>query len=124
MGKLFQLFNMVDLRDQETEFASLKPQERQARIDALASSTKLIGIYSPEEFVVKFRDELVTIKAGWHEYAPQFAVWALQKYGKGSSYGPTYRSGEDGKTLIANPVLSDEPPAGEEKKTRKAEDKA
>ena len=123
MGKYFQLFNMVDLRDQETEIASLRPQERQARIDALANSTKLIGIYSPEAFDVDFRGEIVTIKAGWNEYAPMFAVWALQKYGKGSTYGPTFRTAADGKTLIANPVVSDEPPAGEEKKIRKAEEK-
>jgi hypothetical protein len=111
MGKLFQLFGMVELREMSDEFATITPQQRQERIDKLASSSKLIGMYSPEEFPVMFRGEVVTIKKGWHEYSPQFAVWALQKYGKGSKYGKTYRT-VNGKE-VANPELLDEAPAGE-----------
>lgn len=111
MGRLFQLFGMVEQKDMADEFAKMSPQNRQAAIDDLVSSSKLIGIYSPETFETMYRKEIVTIKAGWHEYSAGFAVWALQKYGKGSKYGKTYRTLQDGKT-IENPELLDEAPEG------------
>ena len=123
MGRLFQLFGMVDQKDMADEFAKMSPQKRQAEIDNLVSSSKLIGIYSPETFEVMFRKDIVTIKAGWHEYGAGFAVWALQKYGKGSKYGKTYRTDSSGK-MIENPELLDEAPEGvpaERKARNKAE---
>ena len=123
MGRLFQLFNMVDLREQAPEVAKLKPQERQAEIERIHNSTNLVGIWSPETFTVSFRGEVVTIKQGWNEYAPSFGVWALQKYGKGSLYGKTFHTGDDGK-IIDNPEILDEPPSGEQPAVRKVRAKA
>lgn len=123
MGRLFQLFGMVDQKDMADEFAKLSPQNRQAEIDKLVSSANTIGIYSPETFSVMYRKEIVTIKSGWHEYSAGFAVWALQKYGKGSKYGKTYRTDADGK-MVENPELLDEAPDGvpaERKARHKAE---
>jgi len=120
MGKNFQLFGMVEQRNMDEPYYSMKPAERLAAIEALAQSTELIGMYSPEEFTVSFHGKAVTIKQGWNEYAPVFAVWALQKYGKGSKYGKTFRTDESGK-MVFNPELLDENPDGEAvKRTRKA----
>lgn len=123
MGKYFQLFGMVESKEMDDYYANMKPAQRQAEIDKLVGSANTIGIYSPESFPVEFAGEIITIEAGWHQYSAGFAVWALQKYGKGSRYGQTYRT-VDGK-MIANPELLDENPAGEEApKERRSRTKA
>ncbi len=118
MGRLFQLFGM----EKSDEFDTMLPKKRQDEIAKIHDGTTLVGIYSPETFTVSFRGEIVAIKEGWHEYAPAFGVWALQKYGKGSRYGQTYRT-VDGK-MIANPELLDENPAGDEAPQRRTRTKA
>ena len=119
MGKLFQLFCM----EKSDQFDAMNTAQRQDEIRKIHDGTSLVGMYSPETFTVSFRGEIVTIKEGWHEYAPAFGVWALQKYGKGSLYGKTYRT-VDGK-MAENPVLLDENPSGEEApKKRRSQTKA
>lgn len=114
MGRIFQLLGMVDPRTVDEDIAKLSPVQRHNEIEKVCNGSKLVGLYSPSEFAVSFAGEIVTIKEGWHQYAPQFAVWALGKYGKGSRYGKTYRSAADGK-LIENPELLDEAPAADRK---------
>lgn len=120
MGRIFQLCGMVPNRELSDEVAGMKDLQRHAEIEQIASGGKLIGIYSPEEFNVQFRGEVVTILQGWNQYGAAFAVWALHKYGKGSKYGQTYRT-VDGET-VPNPQILDENP--EEPKERKSRVKA
>ena len=122
MGKYFQLFGMVESREMDDYYANMKPAQRQAEIDKLVGSANTIGIYSPETFKVEYAGEVITIEAGWHQYSSGFAVWALQKYGKGSAYGKTYRT-IDGN-MVANPELLDENPAGDEAPQRRTRTKA
>lgn len=114
MGKLMQLFGLTDMHKTDEKYLRMNPIQRQAEIDAASQSAEPIGIFSPEEFDVEFRGQVVTIKKGFHQYSPSFAVWALQKYGSHSKYGKTYRTVDD--KLVENPEINDEPPADYEAK--------
>jgi len=118
MGKIFELSGMVPERELSDEIAKMKPVQRQEEIEKIHNGDKLVGIYSPETFTVSFHGEVVTINQGWNQYAPTFGVWALQKYGKGSKYGQTYRTTAEGKT-VPNPALLDENPDGEAPKAER-----
>lgn len=90
---------------------SMPWKEREAAMKMI-SGTKLILIWSPEDFRTKFQGEIVEIKKGLNPYAPHFAIWALDKYGPHSKYGKTYRTEVvNGKQKqVENPVILDYDP--------------
>lgn len=96
------------------------PKQQEATKE-LANSPNSIGVYSPEDFKVKFAGAVVTVKRGFNQYAPAFAVWLVQKYGPESLYGKTYRSeqrevkGVMKWVEVENPVLLDYDPTVEAK---------
>ena len=91
-------------------------REREQAIRAI-SGTKPLTIWSPESFKVKFQGEIVEIKKGLHQYAPHFAIWALDKYGPHSTYGKTYRTEvvDEKQKQVPNPTVYDEPQGQAEK---------
>lgn len=96
---------------QTLEILSMPWKEREAAIKGI-SGTKPISIWSPEDFKAKFQGEIVEIKRGLNQYAPHFAIWALDKYGPYSKYGKTYRTEViNGKQKqVENPVIYDYDP--------------
>jgi hypothetical protein len=104
----------------------LPPKMQANAIENLTKSAESIYVYSPEEFSVKYGGGIVTIKKGFHPYAPSFAVWAVVKYGPSSIYGKTFRTVKvDGKEKqVPNPVLLDyDPEAGNSPSIPKSENR-